>query len=217
MKPLFVKICGLTQPDEAQAIAAMGVSALGFIAVPQSPRFVPLTRLAALTRDLPHAVERVGVFQDQPLTEIRAWVQEGHLSTVQLHGQESPQFCAQLAEVLPGVKQIKVFRPQHPSDLDPISAYSQVVDRFLIDAFHPSQGGGTGRTVDQMLLQGISFPLPWVLAGGLQPETIAATLHILHPDGIDLSSGVERAPGLKDLTRVQRLLDELCRLQGFRP
>lgn len=215
MKPLFVKICGLTQPDEAQAIAAMGVSALGFIAVPQSPRFVPLTRLADLTRDLPEAVERVGVFQDRSVTEIKEWVQAGHLSTVQLHGQESPQFCAQLAQTLPEVKQIKVFRPRHPSDLAPISAYSQVVDRILIDAFHPHQGGGTGCTVDQTLLQGISFPLPWVLAGGLKPETIAATLQVLHPDGIDLSSGVEKAPGLKDLARVKMLLDELHRLQGF--
>jgi phosphoribosylanthranilate isomerase len=215
MKPLFVKICGLTQPQEAEAIASMGVSALGFIAVPQSPRFVPLARLASLTRDLPDAVERVGVFQDQPVAEIKAWVQTGHLSTVQLHGQESPQFCAQLAEALPEVQQIKVFRPRHPSDLAPISAYSQVVDRILIDAFHPHQGGGTGCTVDQDLLQGISFPLPWVLAGGLKPETIAATLQVLHPDGIDLSSGVEKAPGLKDLARVKMLLDELHRLQGF--
>lgn len=215
MKPLFVKICGLTQPDEAQAIAAMGVSALGFVAVPQSPRFVPLARLADLTRDLPETVERVGVFQDRSVMEIKEWVQAGDLSTVQLHGQESPQFCAQLAQTLPEVKRIKVFRPRHPSDLDSISAYSPVVDCILIDAFHPSQGGGTGRPVDQTLLQGISFPLPWVLAGGLKPETIAATLHILHPDGIDLSSGVERAPGVKDLARVQMLLDELHRLQGF--
>ncbi|NJK64051.1 MAG: phosphoribosylanthranilate isomerase [Synechococcaceae cyanobacterium SM2_3_1] len=211
---MFVKICGLTQPDEAQAIAAMGVSALGFIAVPQSPRVVPLARLASLTRDLPSAVDRVGVFQDQSVAEIREWVQAGHLTTVQLHGQESPQFCAQLAQALPEVKRIKVFRPWQPSDLDPIFAYSQVVDCILIDAFHPSQGGGTGRTVDQALLRGISFPLPWVLAGGLKPETIVATLQILHPDGIDLSSGVERAPGLKDLRRVQMLLDELRRLQS---
>jgi phosphoribosylanthranilate isomerase len=208
---LYVKICGLTQLAQAQAIAEMGVSALGFMAVPSSPRFLPRDQMQALVANLPRTVDTVGVFMDQPLDTIVAYVEQVGLTAVQLHGQESPQTCADLMARLPSsIQLIKAFRLQNPAELTAISAYTAVVDRILIDAYHPTLAGGTGQTVNRIWLQDFPFPLPWLLAGGLKPETVAQALQQVNPDGIDLSSGVEISPGIKDLAKVRQLMDRVA-------
>jgi phosphoribosylanthranilate isomerase len=108
---------------------------------------------------------------------------------------------------------IKAFRIRCPEDLAQTSAYDRRVDWLLLDAYHPHVGGGTGKTLDWQTLQEFQPILPWFLAGGLSPDNVQVALALVHPQGIDLSSGVERAPGDKDLQRVAQLFDQLARLE----
>lgn len=209
-----VKICGITQADQAVAIATAGATALGFICVEASPRYVTPAVIAAIVTQLrgqfPAAVTTIGVFANAPLATIQATVEETGLSGVQLHGGESPEFCLQLKQHLPNVKTIKALRIRTPADLAQASAYEQVVDRLLLDAYHPQMLGGTGQPLDWQTLQAFRPARPWLLAGGLTPDNIATALAQLSPDGIDLSSGVETAPGIKDMEQVKRLFVALA-------
>jgi len=218
MGRLFVKICGITRQDQAEAIAALGVSALGFIAVPNTPRYLPLSEMARWVGSLPGPVEKVGVFLDQDPRAIAAWVETVGLTAVQLHGQESPQDCQQLGEWLPGIRRIKALRIRQPADLEVANLYRDCVEMLLLDAYHPQQAGGTGRTLNWPELARLSreraLPLPWLLAGGLNPDNVLQALSHLQPSGIDLSSGVERRPGDKDIDKVRHLLQQL-RSQGW--
>lgn len=214
MGRLFVKICGITRQDQAEAIAALGVSALGFIAVPNTPRYLPLSEMARWVGSLPGPVEKVGVFLDQNPRAIAAWVETVGLTAVQLHGQESPQDCQQLGEWLPGIRRIKALRIRQPQDLEVANLYRDCVEMLLLDAYHPQQAGGTGRTLNWSELAHRSLPLPWLLAGGLNPDNVLQALSHLQPSGIDLSSGVERHPGDKDIDKVRHLLQQL-RSQGW--
>ncbi|WP_245395473.1 phosphoribosylanthranilate isomerase [Anthocerotibacter panamensis] len=204
-----VKICGLTRLDQCLAIAALGVHALGFIGVPTSKRYVPLEHLAELTQDLPPFISRIGVFADADLEGIVKTVRTGGLTGVQLHGQESPEYCARLRELLPSGEIIKALRLQAPKQLQTLDAYAPYTTAFLLDAYHPQQLGGTGQTLDWRQLEDFKPPRPWILAGGLTPENIAEALTLLTPQAVDLSSGVERAPGDKAIERVVQLLARL--------
>ncbi|MBO9998975.1 MAG: phosphoribosylanthranilate isomerase [Cyanobacteria bacterium SID2] len=203
-----VKICGITKPEQGKAIEALGATALGFICVPSSPRYVSIEQIATICKRLSR-VDRIGVFAKTTVEEICRIVEATALTGVQLHGDESPEFCHQLRSSLPDVELIKAFRIRHQSDLERISAYYPRVDTVLLDAYHPQQLGGTGHTLDWETLQAFRPDRPWFLAGGLNPNNIDRALSQLHPDGIDLSSGVERAPGDKDLTKVRRLFERL--------
>lgn len=200
-----VKICGLTKPDQAVAIATMGASVLGFICVKQSPRYVPPETIQSIVKALP-PIDCFGVFVDTPIKQIQQTVAMGQLSGVQLHGQESPDYCQQLQQALPQVEIIKALRLRQPEDLDRLQDYTPYVDTFLLDAYHPEQLGGTGHTLDWKALQAFHPQKPWFLAGGLRPDNVAQALSLLSPQGIDLSSGVEHSPGDKDLAQVAQLL-----------
>jgi phosphoribosylanthranilate isomerase len=205
-RPLYIKICGLTLADQAVAVAAMGISAIGFICVPESPRFRPPHVFRDISRQLPRNVERVGVFRNATLTQIGEWVEEVKFTALQLHGEETPALCRQLKAHLPEIKQIKAFRIDKQATLETIWAYVDIVDQVLLDSYHPSLAGGTGQTFHWPLLKSFSCPIPWILAGGLTPENIEQALGSLDPDGIDVSSGVEISPGNKDLALVQQLV-----------
>ena len=201
-----IKICGLTQPDQAIAIATMGVSVLGFICVRQSPRYITPNAIQKITQALP-PVDRFGVFANASLEHIQQTVAVGQLSGVQLHGQEQPTDCQKIRTALPNIELIKALRIRQPQDLDQVGDYAPYVDTFLLDAYHPEQLGGTGHTLDWRALQTFRPEKPWFLAGGLRPDNIAQALSLLSPNGIDLSSGVEHTPGDKDLTKVALLLE----------
>lgn len=200
-----IKICGLTQTDQAVAIATMGASVLGFICVEQSPRYVTPEAIRVIVQELP-PIDRFGVFANAPLDLIKRTVDIGHLNGIQLHGQETPNECQQVRLAMPQVELIKALRIRSPKDLEQVSHYAASVDTFLLDAYHPHQLGGTGHTLDWKTLQTFHPEKPWFLAGGLRPDNVTEALSILFPDGIDLSSGVEVAPGNKDLTKVQQLI-----------
>lgn len=218
-----IKICGITQPDQGKAIAQLGATALGFICVPQSPRYVSPEQIRLIVDQLSlhstagqkteQPVDRVGVFANAPLEEISQVVAIANLNAVQLHGSESPLFCQQLRAALPTVEIFKALRIRNSAALAEASLYTEVdagaIDALLLDAYHPSLLGGTGKTLDWSSLQNLRPACPWFLAGGITPDNVVEALSQVHPDGIDLSSGVEHSPGDKDLRKVIHLFEQL--------
>jgi phosphoribosylanthranilate isomerase len=204
-----VKICGITRPDQGKAIASLGANALGFICVSASPRYVTSGQILAVREQLPNNVERIGVFANSTIAEIKQIVAEADLTGVQLHGDESPDFCAQLRQVLPKVEIIKALRVKNAQALEEVDIYTSYVNTLLLDAYHPQQLGGTGKTLDWDTLQEFSPKCSWLLAGGLTPENVLNALSQVKPNGIDLSSGVESSPGDKDLSKVSQLFEQL--------
>lgn len=203
-----VKICGIIQPEQGKAIAQLGATALGFICVKASPRYVTAQQIQAVTAQLP-PVERIGVFAGAEIEEIQAIALSAHLTGVQLHGDESPSFCHQLRQLLPTVEILKALRIRTSACLTKAATYETCVDTLLLDAYHPQMLGGTGKTLDWATLQQFRPQCPWLLAGGLTPDNVQEALTQIQPDGIDLSSGVERSPGNKDLTKVAQLFENL--------
>lgn len=204
-----VKICGITRVDQGEAIAQLGADAIGFICVRQSPRYIAVEQIRAITERLDREIDRVGVFANESIDAIDAAVELANLNVVQLHGSEDPQFCQQLRSRLPQVKLIKAFRIRTSDQLQEIQIYQDCIDMLLLDAYAPNALGGTGQTLDWKSLQNAKFARPWFLAGGITPDNVLTALNLLQPDGIDLSSGLEIAPGNKDLAKVERLFDQL--------
>lgn len=204
-----IKICGITTVEQGTQIARMGATDLGFICVPNSPRYLKLDRLQTLVAELAGVANTVGVFADFSVATISHVVALTNLATVQLHGTESVEFCQELRQALPDTEIIKAWRVRNSSDLVAIQAYSQVVDGLLLDAYHPDALGGTGQTLDWEQLSAFKPSIPWLLAGGLTPDNVCTALSQLHPDGIDLSSGVEVSPGDKNIDLVDRLFVNL--------
>jgi phosphoribosylanthranilate isomerase len=204
-----VKICGITKPEQGQAIVQLGATALGFICVQASPRYVTPQQIQAVVEQLLLPVDRIGVFADATLAEIVQVVSSSNLSAVQLHGNETPQFCEVLRQTLPEIEILKALRIKTYSCLNQSAAYTSSVDTLLLDAYHPQLLGGTGKTLDWETLKQFHPASPWLLAGGLTPDNILNALQGLQPHGIDLSSGVERSPGDKDLDKVAQLFNNL--------
>ena len=201
---MYIKICGITKLDQAQAIAQMGVNALGFICVPSSPRYISALAIAHITASL--NLDLVGVFLNASAHEINQTVSQGGLNAVQLHGDESPEFCHQLRSQLDQIKLIKALRVRNQADLAQAQLFSNLVDVILLDAYDPQMAGGTGKTLDWQMLHDFQPNCDWWLAGGLSPDNVSEAIALVNPNGIDVSSGVERSAGDKDLIKVQNFL-----------
>lgn len=218
MNKLRVKICGVTQPAQARAIAQLGATTLGFICVPSSPRYVQPDQILNIINQLPVEIETIGVFADTTMENICQVVEQTNLSGVQLHGSETVEYCKKLGQLLAGREIIKALRIKILADLKLADLYSQVVHTLLLDAYDPEKLGGTGHTLDWQSLQDFFPSCPWLLAGGLNPDNIVLAIQQIinnHPvgyhnfAGVDLSSGVEIAPGDKDLLKVKELFNNL--------
>ncbi len=220
---LQVKICGITQVEQAEAIAQLGATALGYICVVRSPRYITPQNIASIVSAVAKFapdLEHFGVFANAPLSEILGVTKTAGLSVIQLHGDESPATCQRLRDALDHadlstVKLVKAIRVRTNEDLETALGYEPYVDRLLLDAYHPEQLGGTGKTLDWRSLKTFSPGRPWFLAGGLTPVNILTALAELSPNGIDLSSGVEKSPGDKDLSKVRQLFDQLELVSRF--
>lgn len=212
---LRVKICGITKSEQGRSIAQLGANALGFICAPASPRYVSPDQIATIVAALPVStsgsvsVDRIGVFVNAGLEDICHAVAIGQLTGVQLHGDESPEFCDQLRQHLPAIELIKALRIRTVEALMQANAYTTWVDTLLLDAYDPTLPGGTGKTLDWSTLSQFQPACPWFLAGGLTPDNILDALSQTQPQGIDLSSGVEYSPGNKNLLEVARLFTKL--------
>ena len=204
----LLKICGLRQPDQAAAIAGMGVAAIGVIAVPSSPRFVPPERRAELflaAKTARPSCLGVLVVADPQAADLD-WLGggQGH-DILQLHGQESAERCQELRQSL-GVKVWKALRLRDRTDLNRAALYAPHVDGLLLDAWAPDQLGGTGQRLPLEWLQGFKPEVPWWLAGGIASQALPEILSRVRPDGLDVSSAVEKSPGDKDLEGVAKLV-----------
>ena len=204
---MHVKICGITKPDQAVAIAQLGADSLGYICVESSPRFVTSSQVAAITTNTKDIkVNHVGVFLDADIDQISKYIDLANLNSIQLHGSESPEFCQELKVKFPQIKLIKAFRVKNHQVLCQALTYTSYVDVLLLDGYDPNFAGGTGKTIDWLMLKNFRPSCDWWLAGGLSAQNVEMAIAQLKPDGIDVSSGVEKSPGDKNLSQVQDLI-----------
>ncbi|MBL7153824.1 MAG: phosphoribosylanthranilate isomerase [Phycisphaerae bacterium] len=202
-----VKICGITNYDDAVAALDMGADLLGFNFYPPSPRYLPPEDAAAIISKLPALVDTAGVFVNAPLDEIRRAIDQCHLNWVQLHGDEDPEFCRSLNSI--DVKTMKALRVKDANDIE--NAEEFFTDAILLDAFHPEKYGGTGLTFDWNIVGHIGKRV--FLAGGINPENAPDAVN-LGVYGIDVCSGIEAEPGKKDHEKMKKLFDNIKHLRG---
>jgi len=198
--PVKVKICGITNVADGLAAAEAGADALGFVFDERSPRSVRWEAAAALARALPGTIVKVGVFVDAPADLVRRAIEECGLNLLQFHGSETPEYCLQF-----GLMSMKAFRIRNAGSLEPIPTYK--TDAWLLDAYSPDKTGGTGEKFDwDLALEAQKLGRPIFLAGGLTPENVAEAVARVQPYGVDVSSGVEAAPGKKDHAKVRAFI-----------
>ena len=208
---LKVKICGITSVNDAMAAVEAGADAVGFVFCQQSPRFVPPTTAARIIRGLPPFVAKVGVFVNASEPVIRGVAEVCGLDTVQLHGEEQPEFCQRFH----ALKVIKAFRVKSAGCLRQMDAYD--TDAWLLDASVPDAHGGTGATFNWTIAREAKHSgYPIILAGGLSMENVAQAVHEVWPYGVDVSSGVETAPGKKDGKMIRDFIETVRGIESER-
>lgn len=211
--PVRAKICGLSTPDTLGAALRGGASHVGFVLFPKSPRNVMPEQAAALAALVPAHVAKVGVFVD-PDDDLLARAITAGLDAVQLHGGESPERAAAI-RARHGVEVWKAIPVKTRADLRAAESYTAAVDRVLYDAKTPAAAdlpGGMGLRFDWKLLDGFAHPLPWALSGGLDAGNVREAVAVTGARLVDVSSGVERAPGVKDMDKIAAFLQALDRL-----
>ncbi|MGD2205487.1 MAG: phosphoribosylanthranilate isomerase [Anaerolineae bacterium] len=212
-----VKICGLTNLQDALIAVEAGADLLGFIFYPPSPRAVTPARARAIVETVRNAgfpVRLVGVFVDEPPEDVRQTVSRCGLDYAQLHGAESPREVAALMD--DGIAVIKAFRVRH--DVSPGEIARFRATAYLLDAYVAGRPGGAGRTFDWQLAVQAARLFQVLLAGGLTPDNVAQAVRTVHPWGVDVASGVEAAPGRKDPDQVRRFVAAVKRAdQGDSP
>ncbi|HET9466890.1 MAG TPA: phosphoribosylanthranilate isomerase [Vicinamibacterales bacterium] len=222
MNKLFVKICGITRAQDAELAAGLGANALGFVFWPGSPRYISPEAAAAIAANVPPNVLKVGVFVDQPAEEVARIMEEVGLDVAQLHGHESPAYCRELTVRLKA-------DPTEGSEVRVGSAFRRTVIKaiamsgngsvniadfdpdivLLVDAHDPAKFGGTGKTVNWDAAREIAAARRTILAGGLNAANVKLAVRSVRPYGVDVSSGVESAPGVKDPNRLRAFFEAL--------
>ena len=194
-----IKICGITRMEDARLAAELGASAIGFVFWPDSPRFIDPYRALPIVRLLPPFVATVGVLVDQPVEHVMAVAGLLNLGAIQLHGQERLDEYARPSNRL--IKAVPVDDRFRPESIERVPAHVTV----LLDAHDPVKRGGTGRTIDWTVAAAAARQRPIILSGGLTPDNAATAVEIVRPYAIDVSSGVESSPGVKDPDKMRAL------------
>ena len=193
-----VKICGITNLEDALLAADLGANALGFIFSAKSPRCVAPGAAREIIRQLPPLVVSVGVFVDEEAAVVRDLAARVGLDWVQLHGAETPEYCRSL-----GRRVLKGFRIQDENSLKALQEYRGAVQAFLLDTYKQGQMGGTGEVFDWDLARKAQAYGPIVLAGGLTASNVVQAIKTAQPQAVDVASGVEAAPGKKDPEKLR--------------
>ena len=202
-----VKICGITNAEDAVMAVDMGADALGFIFA-ESPRQVSPESARHIIQNLPPFVKTVGVFVDEDRAAIRDILTFCCLDMVQLHGNEPPAFCGEFSP-----RAVKAFRLKDASSLSSMESYRGYVRAFLLDTYQEGIAGGTGATFDWTLAcKARDFGMPVVLSGGLGPSNIRQAVSTVQPYAVDVNSGIEGEPGKKDLALMKTLMDKINRM-----
>ena len=199
-----VKICGITRPEDARLAVELGAWALGFILWPGSARAADPEVVAAIAAEHRRRVELVGVFVDPTLDEVAVHVDALGLTAVQLHGGVGPSFCAAVARRT-GARVIRAFRIGSNADIADAQRFREV-DLHLYDSRVPGLQGGSGQAWDWSLVAGRRTKVPLVLSGGLTADTVAEGIGAVDPYAVDVASGTEAAPGVKDPEKVRAFL-----------
>lgn len=203
-----IKFCGITRLEDAEHAAGIGAWAIGLNHWDGSPRRCDPLVAGEIGAALHRRLELVGVFVNAPIEEIARSVEDERLSMVQLHGDEGLSFCLEVGRRT-GCKVIKALRVRSGADLDRARSYR--TDFHLLDAHRSDLPGGTGETFDWELVRGRRSRVPVILAGGLRPDNVAEAIEVVRPFAVDVASGVERAPGIKDhdaMSTFKRRADE---------
>jgi phosphoribosylanthranilate isomerase len=195
-----VKICGITNVTDGLAAAEAGADMVGLMFYDKSPRHITMPTAKEIAQRLPSFVVKVGVFVNPAEKLVLRAIGECGLSLLQFHGDEPPEFCAKF-----GVMSMKAFRVRDAASLQALTAYN--TDAWLLDAYSADQLGGTGATFNwELALEAKKSGKPIFLAGGLTPENVAEAVRRVQPFGVDVSSGVESAPGKKDPAKVKAFI-----------
>lgn len=195
-----VKICGVTSVNDGLAAAAAGADMIGLMLYERSPRHISWATAGEIARALPPHVAKVGVFVNPSAETVQHAIAECGVSLLQFHGDEPPQFCTQF-----GVMSLKAFRIRDAASLGALPDYP--TDAWLLDAFSPAALGGTGERFNwELALEAKKLGRPIFLAGGLTPENVAEAVRRVQPFAVDVSSGVESAPGKKDPAKVRAFI-----------
>lgn len=195
-----IKICGITHLKDALTAVDAGADALGFIFVPDTPRFVNSDQVAAIVAELPPFVTTVGIFANKDAAKIKTIADQCRLDAVQLHADVTPEFCRNLDK-----KVIKVVRVKDESSLSILSDYD--VNAFLLDTYVEGKMGGTGKVFDWNLALRAKHYGRIIVAGGLKPDNVVQAVRRVKPYGVDVGSGVESEPGRKDSDKIRKFVD----------
>jgi len=201
-----VKICGITEFEDARDAVLLGADAIGLNFYPSSPRYIEPSRAAKIIERLPPFVTVVGVFVNHPDPQnLEDFAGSLGLHAVQLHGNETPDYCSMIQRA----KVIKALRVDSNFRVETLRSYGSRT--FLLDACSPDQFGGTGKSFNWELVFGANAFGSIVIAGGLNPENVAQAIGMLHPFAVDVASGVESRPGKKDYEKMRRFIEAVQR------
>jgi phosphoribosylanthranilate isomerase len=200
-----IKICGIKHLDDALKAIECGADAIGLIFVEKSPRYVSLTDASIIAESLPPFVTVVGLFMDATEQAVREAIKVVPLNLLQFHGNESPEFCEQFE-----MPYIKVLRMRENVNVVAFAQEYTGASGILLDTYS-KEGGGSGQTFDWNLIPN-DVPLPLILAGGLNPENVALAVETVKPYAVDVSSGVESEPAIKDHVKIEQFIKEVQRV-----
>ena len=204
---IHVKICGITSFNDAIMATNYGASALGFIFYEKSPRYINPEILKTWISNVPNSVKKVGVFVNKDVDKVNKIAEELNLGMVQLHGDESPEYCNQMIRPV-----IKVFRVNKKFDSIMLKNYQ--VATFLFDTYNKENHGGTGESFDWQSILQLNTETPVILSGGLNADNVLEGIEVVKPSAVDVNSGVETAPGKKDEEKIKNLFTILKNTKG---
>ena len=211
----LIKICGLTSEEQALQVAKLGAHAIGIIAVKESPRYISAEikkNIFTTLESFYPKIERVSVVQNCSIDLIiKNFLGSPSETIIQLHGDEDVDYCKKLREKIPNIGIWKAFRIKTEQDLESIKPFEDFIDAILLDSWNKETYGGSGEKIKSTYLKNLQFSKPWWLAGGISIEWINEILTDIKPDGLDISSGIEISPGLKDIKKTEDLFNFLKR------
>ena len=195
-----IKFCGITRLEDAELAVGLDAWAIGLIFWPQSPRRCPLPDAIEIAATVKRRIEVAGVFANATLDEVASTADAVGLTMIQLHGQEGPAFCAEAARRT-GAKVIKAARVRSGAEIQALAPFH--TDYHLLDSYAPGRPGGTGESFAWELARTHGADVPLILSGGLKPENVADAIEVVRPFAVDVASGVERSPGVKDPDKLE--------------
>jgi len=209
-----IKMCGLTRIKDVEFGFSLGLDALGFIFYEKSPRNVLPDFVKEIVEKIPPFVDCVGVFVDREMEEVEEIIEYCGLSHAQLHGKEDHKYCERVERFASPCHVIKAFRVSDSSRTSDFTPYDEVVHGYLLDTYKKGNAGGTGEIFDWNIIQQLDLKRPMILAGGLSPENIESAIQTVRPFCVDVNSGVEIEPGIKDRAKIVEFVQKVRKIDN---